>query len=58
MSRFAEPYLGILSAVKRHACDVIFVASHGHCDLMGRLLIGDEVRKVLIYADVLVVIYR
>ncbi|MBX3765233.1 universal stress protein, partial [Burkholderia cepacia] len=45
-------------AAKRHACDVIFMASHGHRSLMGRLLIGNETRKVLTYADVPVVVYR
>eukprot|EP00812_Abedinium_dasypus_P015579 NODE_9213_length_350_cov_1.244068.p2 GENE.NODE_9213_length_350_cov_1.244068~~NODE_9213_length_350_cov_1.244068.p2 ORF type:complete len:88 (-),score=28.33 NODE_9213_length_350_cov_1.244068:85-348(-) len=58
VSQFAEPYLGILDAAKRHACDVIFMASHGHRSLMGRLLIGNETRKVLTYADVPVVVYR
>jgi nucleotide-binding universal stress UspA family protein len=58
VTQFAEPYLGILDAARRHACDVIFMASHGHRSLMGRLLIGNETRKVLTYASIPVVVYR
>ncbi|AGH87162.1 MULTISPECIES: universal stress protein [Ralstonia solanacearum species complex] len=58
VTQFAEPYLGILDAARRHACDVIFMASHGHRSLTGRLLIGNETRKVLTYAHIPVVVYR
>ncbi|MGA3953663.1 universal stress protein [Ralstonia nicotianae] len=58
VTQFAEPYLGILDAARRHACDVIFMASHGHRNLTGRLLIGNETRKVLTYAHIPVVVYR
>jgi nucleotide-binding universal stress UspA family protein len=58
VTQFAEPYLGILDAARRHACDVIFMASHGHRSLMGRLLIGNETRTVLTYASIPVVVYR
>ena len=51
------PYLGIIEAAERGACDVIFMASHGRRGL-GSLLIGSETQRVLTHTKIPVVVYR
>lgn len=51
------PYEGIIEAAERHACDLIFMASHGRKGLAG-LLLGSEAQKVLSHSKIPVLIYR
>jgi nucleotide-binding universal stress UspA family protein len=51
------PYLGIIEAAERGACDVIFMASHGRRGL-GSLLIGSETQRVLTHTKIPVLVYR
>jgi nucleotide-binding universal stress UspA family protein len=51
------PYEGIIAAAERHACDLIFMASHGRRGLAG-LLLGSEAQKVLSHSKMPVLIYR
>lgn len=51
------PADAILEAVEVHRCDLIFMASHGHSGLVGRLL-GSETQKVLAQSNVPVLVYR
>jgi nucleotide-binding universal stress UspA family protein len=52
-----SPYLGIIEAAQRHACDVILMSSHGRRGL-GSLLIGSETQRVLTHTDIPVIVYR
>ena len=47
----------ILAAAKKHKCDLIFMASHGHRGLAGAIL-GSQTQKVLAHATIPVVVYR
>ena len=51
------PYEGIVEAAERHACDLIFMASHGRRGIAG-LLLGSETQKVLSHSKIPVLIYR
>jgi nucleotide-binding universal stress UspA family protein len=51
------PYEAIIDAAKRHACDLIFMASHGRRGVAGFLL-GSETQKVLTHTDIPVLVYR
>lgn len=51
------PYEGIIDAAERHACDLIFMASHGRRGIVG-LLLGSETQKVLSHSKIPVLIYR
>lgn len=51
------PADAIVEAAQAHGCDLIFMASHGHRGLAGRLL-GSETQKVLAQAEVPVLVYR
>lgn len=47
----------IIEAVKRHGCDLIFMASHGRRGL-SRLIAGSVTQHVLAYSPVSVMVYR
>jgi nucleotide-binding universal stress UspA family protein len=47
----------IVDAAKEHACDLIFMGSHGRNGL-GKLLLGSVTSKVLSLCDIPVVVYR
>lgn len=47
----------IVEAVKRHRCDLVFMASHGRRGL-SRLIAGSVTQHVLAYAPVPVMVYR
>lgn len=51
------PYLAILYAAKRHACDLIVMASHGRHGVKGMLL-GSETSKVLTHGDLPVLVIQ
>jgi nucleotide-binding universal stress UspA family protein len=51
------PADAILEAAKAHRCDLIFMASHGHRGLVGRLL-GSETQRVLAHSKIPVLVYR
>ena len=55
--RVNTPYEGIIDAAKKHKCDVIFMASHGHRGI-SRLLMGSVTQKVLAHSRIPVVVYR
>lgn len=51
------PYEGIVAAAEKHACDLIFMASHGRKGFVG-LLLGSEAKKVLTHSKVPILIHR
>jgi nucleotide-binding universal stress UspA family protein len=51
------PYEAIIDAADRHACDLIFMASHGRKGIAS-LLLGSETNKVLTHTKIPVLIYR
>lgn len=51
------PYEAIIDAANRHACDLIFMASHGRKGIAS-LLLGSETNKVLTHTKIPVLIYR
>lgn len=51
------PHEGIIEAVQRHRCDLIFMASHGRRGIVG-LLLGSEAQKVLSHSTIPVLIHR
>lgn len=51
------PYEAIIDVAKKHACDMIFMASHGRRGLTG-LLLGSETQKVLTHSKIPVLVYR
>lgn len=51
------PYEAIIDAANRHACDLIFMASHGRRGIAS-LLLGSETNKVLTHTKIPVLIYR
>jgi len=51
------PYEAIIEASSRHACDLIFMASHGRRGLAS-LLLGSETQKVLTHSKIPVLVYR
>lgn len=50
-------YEGIIEAAEQSACDLIFMASHGHRGLKS-LLLGSETHKVLTHSKIPVLVYR
>ena len=52
-----QPYKAIVKAAKKHACDLILMASHGRRGLEGFLL-GSETQKVLTHSTIPVLVYR
>jgi len=52
-----RPWEAIIEAASTYACDSIFMASHGRSGL-NRILLGSQVSKVLIHADVPVIVYK
>jgi len=53
----ATPYEGIVNAARDHACDVIFMASHGRKGF-ARLTLGSVTNSVLAHSTVPVLVYR
>lgn len=51
------PYEAIIQAADRHACDLIFMASHGRRGIAG-LLLGSETQKVLTHCTIPVLVFR
>jgi nucleotide-binding universal stress UspA family protein len=51
------PYEAVIDAAERHACDLIFMASHGRRGIAG-LLLGSETQKVLTHSKIPVLVYR
>ena len=51
------PYEGIIAAVKKQKCDVIFMASHGR-RFLSALIMGSVTQKVLTHSRIPVVVYR
>jgi nucleotide-binding universal stress UspA family protein len=51
------PHEAIIEAAARHGCDLIFMASHGRRGLSG-LLLGSQTQRVLIHADLPVLVFR
>ena len=47
----------IIEALKRHRCDLVFMASHGRRGL-SRLIAGSVTQRVLAYSPVPVMVYR
>jgi len=52
-----KPYELIIEAAESHACDLIFMASHGRHGV-GALLLGSETQKVLTHSKIPVLIFR
>jgi len=52
-----QPYLAIIEAAQRCACDLIFMASHGRRGFSA-LLLGSETHKVLTHSTIPVLVYR
>ena len=48
---------GIIAAAEAHACDLIFMASHGRRGI-GALLLGSETQKVLTHSKIPVLVHR
>jgi len=51
------PAHAIIDAAERHACDLIFIASHGRSGI-ARLLLGSVTHKVLSHSKLPVLVYR
>ena len=52
-----KPYQAIIDAAAERECDVIFMASHGHCGLSG-LLLGSVTNSVLTHSKIPVLVFR
>jgi nucleotide-binding universal stress UspA family protein len=52
-----SPFEAIIDTAQRHACDVIFMASHGRKGLSA-VLLGSETQKVLTHSNIPVLVYR
>lgn len=52
-----SPADDIMLVARQHACDVIFMASHGRKGIKG-MLIGSETQKVLAGSDIPVMVFR
>ena len=52
-----RPWQAIIDAAKRHACDVIFIGSHGRKGLAA-LWYGSETEEVLTHSDIPTLVYR
>ncbi len=51
------PYEAIIETANEHACDAIFMASHGRSGI-GALILGSETQKVLAHTKLPVLVYR
>ena len=56
-SRSDSAWQGIIDAATDHACDLIFMASHGRRGVAA-LLLGSETQKVLTHSTIPVLVYR
>ncbi len=52
-----SPWRGIIQAADDHACDLIFMASHGRRGVAA-LLLGSQTQKVLTHSSIPVLVYR
>ena len=52
-----SPWQGVIQAAEDHACDLIFMASHGRRG-MAALLLGSQAQKVLTHSSVPVLVHR
>jgi nucleotide-binding universal stress UspA family protein len=52
-----SPHKAIIDAAKKHKCDAIFIASHGHKGLTG-LVLGSVTQKVLVNTEIPVLVFR
>ncbi len=52
-----SPWQGIIQATDDHACDLVFMASHGRRGVAA-LLLGSQTQKVLTHSSVPVLVYR
>ena len=52
-----HPWQAIIDAAQRHACDVIFIGSHGRKGLAA-LWYGSETEEVLTHTDIPTLVYR
>jgi len=57
VARSFSPFEAIIEAAQRHACDAIFMASHGRRGLSA-VLLGSETQKVLTHSTLPVMVYR
>ena len=57
LTRWRDPYVAILDAVRREVCDLIVMGSHGRRGLT-ELLPGSETVKVLAHSEIPVLVYR
>ncbi|HYL25474.1 MAG TPA: universal stress protein [Burkholderiales bacterium] len=51
------PYQAIIDAAKKHACDAIFMASHGRSGIPA-FWYGSQTREVLTHSDIPTLVYR
>jgi nucleotide-binding universal stress UspA family protein len=52
-----QPWKAITEAASEHACDCIFMASHGRSGL-NSILLGNQTHKVLVHSNVPVIIFK
>lgn len=52
-----SPWQGVIQAAEDHACDLVFMASHGRRGVAA-LLLGSQTQKVLTHSSVPVLVYR
>ena len=52
-----QPWEAIIAAARRHACDAIFMGSHGR-NAFARLVHGSQTVDVLAHSDIPTVVYR
>jgi nucleotide-binding universal stress UspA family protein len=57
IAKSQSPHKAIVDAAKKHKCDAIFIASHGHKGLTG-LVLGSVTQKVLVNSDIPVLVFR
>ncbi len=57
ISKVTQPYEGIVEAAKKSACDIIFMASHGHRGITG-FIVGSVTQKVLSHSSIPVLVFR
>ena len=57
MSKVSQPHEGIIEAARDAACDIIFMASHGHRGLTA-LFVGSVTQKVLSHSKIPVLVFR
>ena len=57
VSKVSRPHEGIVDAARDAACDIIFMASHGHRGLTG-LILGSVTQKVLSHSATPVLVFR